>query len=35
MRMEAKMDIIECALTCAWLLWPLALAIVDMIEGRG
>ena len=29
------MDMIECALMCAWLLWPLALAIVDMIEGRG
>lgn len=28
-----KAEIIECALVCAWLLWPLALEVWDLWRG--
>lgn len=30
---KMKAEIIECALVCAWLLWPLALEVWDLWRG--
>ena len=29
------MEAVAVVIVCAWLVWPLVLAIVDAIEGRG